>query len=140
MSMNRTNRRNRLNCISRWACAGAAGLLVACAQPGPGPLYMWETFPRQQYDSLLGSGAGGVPSEQLLAVQAHVEKARAAGKALPPGLRAHLGMLKLSAGDAQGAREAWLAEKQAFPESAPYMDLLLARLQAPSTPSTENPA
>ncbi|MBA4178625.1 MAG: DUF4810 domain-containing protein [Leptothrix sp. (in: Bacteria)] len=112
-------------------------LLGACAQKGPGPMYLWETFPRQQYETLLRSGTGA-PGEQLLALQAHAEKARATGAALPPGFRAHLGMLKLSGGDAQGAREAWLAEKAAFPESTPYMDQLLKRLESPK--KSENPA
>jgi hypothetical protein len=111
------------------AVLGTALLLGACAQKGPAPLYLWESFPRQQYEALLSSSTG-VPSGELLAMQAHAEKARGASVALPPGFRAHLGLLKLSAGDAQGAREAWLAEIAAFPESAPYMQGLLNKLQA----------
>lgn len=65
-------------------------------------------------------------------MEAHAEKARAANAALPPGFRAHLGMLKLSAGDADQARQMWQAEKLAFPESTPYMDQLLKRLDAPA--------
>lgn len=124
---------------------GTAWLLGACAQKGPGPLYLWESFPKQQYEALLSSSTG-VASGELLAMQAHAEKARGASVALPPGFRAHLGLLKLSAGDAQGAREAWLAEIAAFPESAPYMQGLLNKLQAqPQQPgavpsSQANPA
>jgi hypothetical protein len=105
-------------------------LLAGCAQKGPGPLYLWETFPRLQYDALLASGA--TPLEQVAVMEAQAEKARAAGAALPPGFRAHLGMLKLSAGDAERARELWHAEKAAFPESTPYMDQLLKRLESPA--------
>ncbi|MDP2007452.1 MAG: DUF4810 domain-containing protein [Rubrivivax sp.] len=119
------------------ALAGGVALLGACAQKGPGPLYMWETFPRQQYETLLRGGSG-IPGDQLLALQAHAEKARAAGAALPPGFRAHMGMLKLAEGDAPAARELWMAEKTAFPESAPYMDQLLKRLEAPA--ATRSPA
>ena len=108
----------------------SAALLGACAQKGPGPLYMWETFPKQQYDTLLRAGVS--PSEQITVLEAHMEKARAAGAAVPPGLRAHLGMLKLGAGDPGQARNLWQAEKAAFPESAPYMDQLLKRLDAPA--------
>ena len=116
-------------------CVGIA-VLAGCAQRGPGPLYMWETFPRQQYDTLLRSGA---PSgEQIVALEAHAEKARAAGAALPPGFRAHLGMLKLAEGNVDEARRLLVAEKTAFPESAPYMDQLLKRLDGPA--KNENPA
>lgn len=111
-------------------------VLAGCAQRGPGPLYMWESFPRQQYDTLLRAGSPTV--EQITALEAHAEKARAAGAALPPGFRAHLAMLKLSAGNADEARQLFLAEKMVFPESAPYMDQFLKRLDASA--KKENPA
>lgn len=117
------------------ASAGVA-LLVGCAHRGPGPLYMWEAFPRQQYEALQ---SGGVPAqEQIAALEAHAEKARAAGAALPPGFRAHLAMLKLSVGNPDEARRLLMAEKTAFPESAPYMDQFLKRLDVSII--KENPA
>ncbi|PPE66624.1 DUF4810 domain-containing protein [Caldimonas caldifontis] len=61
-------------------------------------------------------------------MEAHAEKARAAGAELPPGFRAHLGKLHLEVGNAAAAREMWNAEKKAFPEATPYMDHLLKRL------------
>lgn len=107
-------------------------LLAGCAQKGPAPLYMWETFPRQQYESLLRETVN--PAEQIRVLEAHAEKARGAGAALPPGFRAHLGMLHLSLGNLDKTRQLWLDEKTAFPESAPYMDQLLKRLDV----STKN--
>ena len=97
---------------------------------------MWETFPKLQYEALLRAGVP--PVEQVVVLEAQAEKARASGAALPPGFRAHLGMLKLSAGDADRARQLWMAEKTAFPESAPYMDQLLRRMDAPA--KKDNPA
>jgi hypothetical protein len=111
------------------ALAGAV-LLTACAQKGPGPMYLWEAFPRQQYNTLLREEAG--PDAQIAALEAHAERARGANAALPPGFRAHLGMLKLSAGNPDEARRLWESEKAAFPESAPYMNQLLKRLNAPA--------
>lgn len=108
----------------------AIALLAGCAQPGPKPMYLWEAFPRQQYETLLRHGEA--PLDQIAQLEAHAEKARATGAALPPGFRAHLGMLKLNAGDANEARQLWQSEKLAFPESAPYMDQLLKRLDAPA--------
>lgn len=100
-------------------------LLTACAAPNK-PLYAWEGFPRQQYEVLQRAGLDA--NAQIQAMQAHAEKARAAGAALPPGFRAHLGMLQLSVGAAEQARASWQAEKLAFPESTPYMEQLLKRL------------
>ncbi|MCH2241367.1 MAG: DUF4810 domain-containing protein [Aquabacterium sp.] len=101
--------------------------LTGCAQ-APKPLYMWEAFPRQQYDVLRRDGSSA--DEQIQALEQHAAKARGEGAALPPGFRAHLGMLYLSVGQADKARDCWLAEQQAFPESTPYMNQLLKRLEA----------
>lgn len=114
--------------------AGAAGLaalvlLTGCAQRRP-PLYTWEDFPRQQYQFLLREGAN--PQDQILALEAQAAKASGSESGLPPGFRAHLGMLYLGAGNAGRASELWTAEKSVFPESAPYMDRLLAKLNAPA--------
>lgn len=114
----------------------AAATLAACAQPGPKPLYLWETFPRQQYETLLKEGMN--PGDQIRAIEAHAEKARASNATLPPGLRAHLGMLYLTTGNADQARRLWQEEKSAFPESAPYMDQLLRRLDAPANPQRKD--
>jgi hypothetical protein len=122
------------------ALGGLTVLLVfaGCAQRTP-PLYMWEVFPRHQYEVL--ARAGGSVDEQILKLEAHAEKAKAANAALPPGFRAHLGMLYLKAGNADKAHEFWLAEKQSFPESSPYMDQLLKRLNpSATTAKTESPA
>jgi hypothetical protein len=107
------------------ACLGFAVLITGCAQ-APQPMYLWESFPRQQYDTLMRTGSS--PDEQIRDLQAHAEKARAGNTALPPGFRAHLGMLYLSVGNVAEARSLWQAEKLAFPESAHYMNQLLKRL------------
>jgi hypothetical protein len=100
---------------------------------------MWDSFPRQQYDAL--QRAGFSPQEQIRLLEAHAEKARGANANLPPGFRAHLGMLMLSEGNAERARELWMAEKVAFPESAAYIDSLLKRLQSTTkSAKTGNPA
>jgi len=98
-------------------------------------MYLWETFPKLQYDALLRPGTP--PMEQVAMLEMQAEKARAAGAALPPGFRAHLGMLKLAGGDVARARQLWVDEKTVFPESAPYIDQLLRRLDAPV--KTDNP-
>ena len=127
--------------VRRLGAAAAVGMLVGCAAK-PVPLYMWETFPHQQYDTLQRGGAS--PEEQMLTMEQHMEKARAANAALPPGFRAHLGMLELNVGHADRARQLFESEKSAFPESAPYMDKLLAKLnasaQSPQPTNTDKPA
>lgn len=118
-------------CLARRTTLGLCiALLAGCAHRGPPPLYVWESFPKMQYDTLVAGGNS--PSEQIAAMDAQAERARATGAALPPGFRAHLGMLKLASGDANQAKFLWESEKQAFPESSPYMDQLLKRLTEPA--------
>lgn len=125
--------------LGRFVAAAGVVLLAGCAAKGPGPLYLWESFPRQQYSLLLREGAS--PAEQIRVLEAHAEKARGANAALPPGFRAHLGLLHLGAGDPQRAKDLWQAERTAFPESAPFMDRLLKRLDGSApTAKSENPA
>jgi hypothetical protein len=111
------------------AALGLAAMLQGCAH-GPAPMYAWGKFPHQQYDSLRGDGES--PAEQIQALEQQSQTAQAEHAALPPGFRAHLGLLYLDAGNPDKARELWVAEKSAFPESSPYMDQLLHRLQAPA--------
>lgn len=115
--------------IKRLLGVFAIAILGACAQVQK-PMYAWGSFPRQQYDTLLRSGAN--TDEQVRVLQAHAEAARASDAALPPGFRGHLGMLQLSAGNPGEARALWEAEKTAFPEATSYMDQLLKRLDAPT--------
>ena len=122
MSMN-------LSAIRLLTVSVAVVLLTGCANQGAKPLYLWDSFPKQQYSALLREGSS--PEEQIRVLEAQSEKARAANAALPPGFRAHLGMLYLNAGNPDQARTLWLAEKNAFPEAAPYMDQLLKRLDKP---------
>lgn len=129
--------RTRLHPISL-AAALTAVILTGCAT-APAPLYSWDRFPRQQYDVLLHEGVS--PLDQIAAMNAHAERARGQNASLPPGFRAHLGMLHLSVGNADAARDLWLAEKTAFPESTPYMDSLLKKLEGPGrTLAKGNPA
>lgn len=105
-----------------------SGLLwvVGCAQQPVQPLYLWDAFARQQYDMLLGNTTAA--DEQIRVLQAQIDKSLASGQALPPGFRAHLGMLQLSVGNTAEARTLWEAEKKVFPESTVYMEQLLKRL------------
>ena len=102
-------------------------LLGGCAQQRK-PMYQWDGYQRQVYEYLKGDGTGH--AEQLGVMLAQAEKVRASGQTLPPGFRAHVGMLHLQLGNLDEARRGFEAEKAAFPESVPFMDFLLKRMNA----------
>lgn len=123
--------------MSRFVSAPAlavAALLTACATPVQ-PLYQWGAFPSHKYDTLRGEGKS--PIEQIDAMNLHAQKVAAAGQQLPPGYRAHLGLLLLKVGRRDEAQLQFDVERQAFPESAVYIEQLR---KAPTTrPESEKP-
>lgn len=92
-------------------------------------LYQWGEFPALQYQTLKGDGTA--PAKQLAAMEEQAEQAKSSGLALPPGFLAHKGLLYLESGDVDRARAMLNAEKAAFPESGPYIDSLLKRINNP---------
>lgn len=107
----------------------AAALAVAFTLGGcataPQSLYGWGSYQAQVYEHFKTQGNG--PEAQLMALQADLEKLRSKGQTPPPGYHAHLGMLYASLGKEDQAVGALEAEKGLFPESATYIDRLLAK-------------
>jgi hypothetical protein len=108
--------------IGRVLVVASAALLTACAT-GPDPLYYWGDYQSQVYGHLTGQKG---PTEQITRLEAGIEKARSAGKPLPPGYFAHLAILHAEQDDTAQMLNYFDAEKQAYPESAAYIDFLLS--------------
>jgi hypothetical protein len=103
-----------------------AAVLVGCAAPKP--LYQWEGYQAQVYNHLRSQGATG-PEAQIAAMEEGFQKIRSQGGMPPPGYHAHLGLLYLQVGKDDQAVQQLRTEKALFPESAKYMDFLLAKAQ-----------
>jgi hypothetical protein len=71
---------------------------------------------------------------------AQLQRTIAAGRAVPPGLHAHLALLHAQLGNDAKAVEHLQAEKALYPESALYMDFLLANARRqPGAAAAEAP-
>lgn len=99
-------------------------LMAGCAQRAA-PLYYWGSYQPQVYEYFKGEGKSF--EEQIIALEADVQKARAEGAALPPGFHAHLGLLYLKAGKDDQVKQQFETEKTQFPESSSFMDFLLKK-------------
>ncbi len=97
----------------------AVAALSGCATPVQ-PLYDWGGFQNHAYDALRGEGKS--LAEQVDLMVAHSQKVAQTGQKLPPGYRAHLGLLMLKLGRRDAALVQFEAEKAAFPESSTYID------------------
>ena len=94
------------------AITALAGLLGACAQQ-PKSLYTWEGYQPTVYAYLKEDGNDYAVQAQTL--EKSVEKARATNRELPPGFRAHLGMLYLKMGDGERASSSCKVKSRPFP-------------------------
>ncbi|THF60202.1 DUF4810 domain-containing protein [Pseudothauera rhizosphaerae] len=97
-------------------------MLSGCAATGPGPLYYWGGYQPQVYGHLTGEKG---PDEQIAALEAGIEEARATGKPLPPGYQAHLGILYAEKEQGDRMAQYFEAEKAQYPEGAAYIDFLM---------------
>lgn len=96
--------------------------ISACAAP-PKTLYNWDHYQTHLYQSM---GTEGIsPQEFTQKMELSMSTIQASGQALPPGFRAQLGLLYSKNGQTNQARDLWIAEKSAFPESTVFMDFLL---------------
>jgi hypothetical protein len=99
--------------------------LVGCAAPKQS-LYQWGDYENQVY--ALYNDPGQSPVEaQIERLEADYQKARSTNKTVPPGFHAHLGYLYFQAGKGDQAVQSFQTEKSLFPESAVYMDRILAK-------------
>ncbi len=105
-------------------CIAIACIFASGCATKPQPLYSWNEYQPQVYEYLKNDGSNA-PEDQLLKLEEAQEKVRASGRALPPGFRAHMALLYSKTGNQEKTIEQLTAEKQNFPESIAFMDLLL---------------
>jgi hypothetical protein len=108
--------------------AGALCLLLFSACTGPPERYAWGSYEELIYLAWAQPGEFS-PQAQIDKLQEEFDRARAAGKPLPPGWHAHLGALYYQLGQEDQAREQLQMEKAEFPESVVLVDTLLRNLE-----------
>ena len=97
--------------------------LAGCASTD---LYQWGSY--QESIAAMYSGSSGYdPAAEVARLSDQVEQTTSRGLLVPPGLRAHIGFLLIEAGNAERGIAYLQAEKTAFPESAVFIDGVLAR-------------
>ena len=106
----------------------AATLLLTGCATGPGPLYYWGDYQPALYGHFTKETG---PQEQIASLEAGLEKARAAGKPVPPGYNAHLGLLYAEGEQTDQMLKYFEAEKALYPEGTTYMDFLMRKFQQP---------
>ena len=104
----------------------AATVLAGCTRKPL--LYQWGSYEEQVYAMYSDAGKVSI-EEQLQRLERDYQKARATDKPVPPGYHAHVGYLYFQLGKADQALQSFETEKTLFPESAMYIDRLIARIK-----------
>ncbi len=100
-------------------------MLSSCASSTK---YYWGEYENLVYTQYQ-EPAKVTPEVQIRIMQADIQKASSKNQPLPPGFYAHLGFQYLQSGKAVEARQYFIAEKKAFPESAVLMDRFLKKIK-----------
>jgi hypothetical protein len=100
------------------------GALSACAQKS---IYSWGRYEQLVYEMYLKPGQAD-PVTQTAKLTEDIDKAKAEGKPVPPGVHAQLAYMYYQQGNLGGAQQEFLTEKTLFPESAPFIDGVLQRM------------
>ena len=109
--------------------AASVSLLVGCVARSPA-IYSWGNYEELIYASYLSPQ--DIPAEkQVEILEKDYQVARSTNHRLPPGWHAHLATLYFQLGKADQARQELLTEKAEFPESAVFVDRLVANLKRP---------
>lgn len=100
----------------------AAALVSGCA---PGTLYNYGDYSDQLYEFQRDPTERADYVAELREIIADGSEP-GAKQPVPPGIRAELGYMMLETGDTAEAEQLFRAEKQAWPESALFMDRMIA--------------
>lgn len=101
-------------------------LITGCATT-QSSLYHWGHYEQLLYDAY-NRPDKAEPELQIEKLTQDIEDAQGAGKRVPPGIYAHLGYLFIAQGNRDQSMAAFLKEKELYPESAVFIDGIMARL------------
>ena len=107
------------------AAALLAALALGCASSGSH--YDWGRYEESVYLVTRHADAFDLQAE-IDTLEEQLEKTSHRQRLPAPGLHAHLGYLHSAAGNVDTARSHFETEKELFPESARFMDYLIALL------------
>lgn len=90
--------------------------------------YYWGEYEEQVYLTYEAPDQATAEA-QIERLELDMEIASSKNKPLPPGMRAHMGFLYFQLGRHDEARQAFIDEKTAFPESSKLMDRFIKKLK-----------
>jgi len=116
----------------RFLALAAVTTVAAIATGGctssPPDHYYWGAY-EASVAGVLRDPSGERLQNEIRSLSGDIEKARVEGRTIAPGVHAHLGYLYYLGGSYESAALEFTAEKELFPESAVFIDGILARMK-----------
>lgn len=117
--------KNRILLTSKMLGAVFLFSLVTGCATAPKPLYNWGTYQNDVYARFKATSS---PEQQIQNMEKTLQSSKSKLPAAP-GFHAHLGLLYGEVGRRNEMCEQFKIEKQLFPESAVFMDMLLSKAE-----------
>ncbi len=102
------------------------------------PTYDWGRYESLLYDMYRRPGKAD-PSVQIAKLSEDIERAQGRGRAVPPGVHAHLGYMFYLQGNLNAALGEFQTEAMLYPESAKFMKRLEAGATRSAPSATDSP-
>jgi hypothetical protein len=119
--------------LKKGLCLALLALMLAgCVPKG---LYNWSSYSKAMNSYYRDPAQQAAYREALQGVIAEEQ-----GQRVPPGIYAELGYLEMAAGNTAEAKRLFQTEKSRWPESAPFMDRMIRKIDdggAPAVPSAK---
>ena len=116
-------------------CAsGLVCLFFLCGCETTKPLYHWGSYETLTY-AQFAKAERLSPGEQLIHLEEDLQKARSKNLSPPPGMCAYMGYLYLENGEPAKGHSFFEKEKELFPESEAFMDLVLQKISPEASES-----
>ncbi len=123
-----TRRPRKAAAVIRHCALPGLAILAALTGCGSPTIYRWGGY-ETSIRALYADAGQKSLARQMSALAREVEAARHGGRNLPPGVRAHLGYICYLNGYPEAAAEYLHAEREAFPESARFVEVVLERIR-----------
>ncbi len=99
--------------------------LSGCVKPA-NDIYYWGEYEQLIHDMYVEPGKADAVM-QIEKLTADIQKAEGAGKPVPPGMYAHLGLMYAAQGKSAQGKAALLEEQKLYPESSTFVQGLIDR-------------
>jgi hypothetical protein len=114
--------------LRKGLCLALLALMLAGC--GPKGLYNWGSYSQAMNSYYRDPAKQSAYREALQGVIAEEQ-----GQRVPPGIYAELGYLEMAAGNTAEAKRMFGLEKTRWPESAPFMDRMIRKVDEGGTPA-----